>query len=246
MNITWLGQSGYLLEHEGQRLVMDPYWSDIVERHEGLRRLMPPPCPLASLSPNALLITHNHLDHFDPETVTQIARDFPECQLVGPASVMEHGKRVGFSESRLLPIAPGETVRFGQIAINATPARHSDPTAVGFIIRAGDITFWFSGDSVYFPELSPAVRQLAGQPPDLAFVCINGRLGNMNLHEAAKLVAELKPRLAIPMHYGMFAENTADPDEFIAACDRLGQPAAALECGRSVASASLLAGVSQR
>lgn len=246
MNITWLGQSGYLLEHEGQRLLMDPYFSDIVERREGLRRLIPPPFALGDLSPDALLITHNHLDHFDPETVAQIANLFPDCRLLGPASVMEHGKRVGFGGDRLLPIAPGETVRLAGVAITATPARHSDPAAVGFILQTGNTTFWFSGDTLYSPELAAQIHELAGRTLDVAFVCINGRLGNMNLQEAATLIAELKPRFAIPTHYGMFAENTADPQEFIAACDRLGQTAVTLECGRSIASASLLGGISQR
>ena len=57
LHITWLGQSGYLLEGAGQRLVLDPFFSDIVERQQGLRRLLPPPCTLASLAPDALLIT---------------------------------------------------------------------------------------------------------------------------------------------------------------------------------------------
>ena len=244
MNITWLGQSGYLLQCGGKRFVIDPYFSDIVERREGLRRLMPPPCPLASLKPDALLITHNHLDHFDPETVTEIASVFPNCRLLGPASVMEHGRRVGFDENRLLPIAPGETMLLGPATVTATPARHSDPAAVGFILKTDSATLWFSGDTLYFPELAQEVRQLAGGALDIAFICINGRLGNMNLAEAVRLMNELQPRLAIPAHYGMFAENTADPGEFTASCHRNRRAAIALKCGRCMSVAGLLAELS--
>jgi L-ascorbate 6-phosphate lactonase len=45
-------------------------------------------------------------------------------------------------------------------------------------------------------------------------VCINGKLGNMNLQEAARLTAQLQPRQVLPMHWGLFAENTLDPLEF--------------------------------
>ncbi len=243
MNITWLGQSGFLLENSGQRLVIDPYFSDIVERKEGLRRLMPAPCSIADLSADALVITHDHLDHFDPETVTAIMATFPSCRLIGPASVADRGGKAGLPESRLSQLASGKTIQLGDVAITATPARHSDKWAVGLLLHAGGELLWFSGDTLYYPELAHQVRQIASRPLDIAFVCINGRLGNMSLSEAAQLMAELQPRLAIPMHYGMFAENTADPDEFVAACVRHGRPAVALECGRAVNSARLLSAI---
>ena len=50
---------------------------------------------------------------------------------------------------------------------------------------------------------------------DVMFVCINGRLGNMDYREAAKLAKALPCRVVVPNHYGMFAENTVDPDLFV-------------------------------
>ena len=73
-----------------------------------------------------------------------------------------------------------------------------------------------------------------------ALELINGKLGNMNLTEATQLMTEMRPRLAVPAHYGMFAENTADHAEFVVACVRLGQPAFALPFGRAVDCAALL------
>lgn len=242
MHITWLGQSGYLLDDGETRLVIDPYFSDIVERKEGLRRLVPPPCLLASLSPQALCLTHDHLDHFDPETVGEIMGLFPECQLIGPASVCRHARTMGLRDDRTILLGAGATTSMGGIRLAATPARHSDPDAVGLVIDTDSELLWFSGDTLYFPELSRLVRQTAGRPPDVAFVCINGRLGNMDLHTAARLVGELQPRTAVPMHYGMFAENTADPAEFRAACALMRRPVFIFEHGQATTSAALLAG----
>ena len=240
LHITWLGQSGYLLEGAGQRVVIDPYFSDVVERVEGLRRLVPPPCPVAALKPDTLLITHDHLDHFDEETVAAILQSAPACKLIGPASVMKHAAKMGLAAVRLTPLASGEKLTLGGIAITATPARHSEPSSVGLLIQVENILLWFSGDTLYFPGLAPQVLQLAGRPPDIACVCVNGKLNNMSAADAARLMAALQPRLAVPAHYGMFAENTVDPGEFVAACARLGQPAAVLPCGRAMNGATLL------
>ena len=49
--------------------------------------------------------------------------------------------------------------------------------------------------------------------------CVNGRWGNMDHNEAAKVARQLNVALSIPTHYGMFAENTADPMDFIRAME---------------------------
>ncbi|MEI8291678.1 MAG: MBL fold metallo-hydrolase [Verrucomicrobiota bacterium] len=240
MKITWLGQSGYLIELGSQRLVIDPYMSDILADKQGLRRLIPPPCSIACLSPDFLLITHDHLDHYDPETVAEIMDKFPACRLIGSESVVAHGQREGVCDGRLDCLLPGKTILLGALTITATPTRHSDSSAIGLLIRSASESLWFSGDTLYFPELATHVLQLAEQSPDIAFMCINGKLGNMNHREAAKLVSEVRSHLAIPMHYGMFRENTADPEEFRIACSSYGFPSAILKCGNPVEMEDLL------
>ncbi len=240
--ITWLGQSGYLLESAGHRLVLDPYFSDAVERLQGLRRLVPPPCPAAELQPDALLITHDHLDHFDEETFAAIMQSAPRCQLIGPASVLRHAEKIGLPAARLTPFARGATVTAGGFTLTATPAQHSDAAAIGLLVEAGALLLWFSGDTLYAPDLAAQLRALARRArraPDVACICINGKLGNMNADEAVTLMMELRPRLAIPTHYGMFAENTADPAAFLAACRQRGLAAAALPYGRAIRIAEL-------
>ena len=73
---------------------------------------------------------------------------------------------------------------------------------------------YFSGDTEYSSALSYEVLKAANGKVDMVFVVINGKGGNMNWHEAVKLVAELKPRQAVPMHYGLFPANTENPNPF--------------------------------
>ena len=49
---------------------------------------------------------------------------------------------------------------------------------------------------------------------DVLFICINGKLGNMNVEEAIRLTGEIGAKVGVPTHYGMFAENTEDPAKY--------------------------------
>ena len=53
-------------------------------------------------------------------------------------------------------------------------------------------------------------------------VCINGKLGNMDYRSAARLAQEIGVKTAIPCHYGMFGENTEDPENFRSALSTTG------------------------
>lgn len=218
MNITWLGQSGYLLKYKGYRLLIDPYLSNIVYEKQGLLRLIPAPLSVEELRPDALLISHDHMDHFDPETVAGIHRRFPDCRIAGPESVMVHARKLGVAGAALVPLKAGDEVSFGAMRVRPTPAFHSDPFAVGFLIETEETLLYMTGDTLLEETLAADVMALAGRPVDGVFTVINGRLGNMNWQEAAQLVTALRPAFAVPMHYGMFAENTENPADFIESC----------------------------
>ena len=231
MKITWLGQGGYLIEHAGRRLAIDPYLTDALARLQNFPRLVPPPIAIGALAPDIVFITHDHLDHFDPETLQPLLQQAPRCLLAGPASVIRHGRLLGMEEQRLVLVHVGAMTALLGFALTPTPAQHSDASAVGLLVKVGARMIYISGDTLYSPALGTQVRALAAQPLDAAFVCINGRLGNMNATDAAALVAQLQPGVAVPMHYGLFAGNTADPQDFVAACRTHGQPTRLMQIG---------------
>lgn len=234
MQLTWLGQGGFLFEAQSVRLVVDPYWSDCVERIEGLTRLIAPPFPLDALRPAMVISTHDHLDHFDPVAIPQIAQLNLSCRFAGPDSVVAHALTLGLEPGRLTAMRCGEAFDLTPFKITGTPAYHGKAQALGLMIECEDLLIYVSGDTEYRPTLAGEILALAPRPIDLVLICINGRLGNMNVTEAADVACRIRPRCVVPMHYGLFAENTADPAPFLEACAREGLAARTLESAQAV------------
>jgi L-ascorbate 6-phosphate lactonase len=217
MNLVWLGQGGFIFEQDGCRLVIDPYLSDCLAAR-GFARSFPSPVGPAHLHAYAIVCTHDHGDHFDPDSVLPAVEARPETTVLGPPSVVKHGAELGLTVEAL---PSGHTATaLGPFRLRTVPAHHSDPDAVGLIVEVDGLRIYLTGDTTYAEDLAPAA--LACGPIDLLLICINGKLGNMTAKEAVKVTAAIRPRLAIPMHYGMFPVNTADPQTFLAPVRELG------------------------
>jgi L-ascorbate metabolism protein UlaG (beta-lactamase superfamily) len=112
---------------------------------------------------------------------------------------------------------------------------------LGYVVRCGPFALYHTGDTVRYDGMAARIRAAAGPGGiDVALLPINGRAperrvpGNLTGEEAAALAHELGARLAVPMHFEMFASNTASPDGFAAACARLGQPHRVLRAGEGL------------
>lgn len=217
MQITWLTQGGFLFESGGVRIAVDPYASDFLEKRHSLTRLVPFPLPLTALRPDWVFCTHNHLDHLDPQTVQRLACLFPACHFIGPQSCYDHFLRLEIAPVRCTTLNPGEELACGPFSLLPVPAFHSDPLAVGALLCADGRRLYLSGDSNFDTRLVNNTTKSA----DTVLICINGKLNNMNIADALRVVAALRPQLALPMHYGLFAENTVDPQAFLDGCGNL-------------------------
>ncbi len=228
MKITWLTQGSFLFEHLGQRLVADPYMSDCLEA-KGVKRMVPFPLALAQLKPDVLLCTHDHLDHLDPETVQKIAGAYPRCRFAGSTNSFRHFQELGITPGRCTLLQVGEAVELAGFDLLPVYARHSDKEAVGVVISAAGKRVYLTGDTEYDEKIvaNPALQGL-----DAILICVNGRLGNMSWEQAVDVVKALRPRQALPMHYGLFAENTVDPQPFIQQCIAAGIPSSAMTVGK--------------
>ncbi|MFA6291634.1 MAG: MBL fold metallo-hydrolase, partial [Victivallales bacterium] len=178
--------------------------------------------------------THNHIDHLDPEGLPEILKLNKDCPVSGPVSVVKECGKLGIRPAKLIQAEIDKPFKAGPFELIPVKAYHSDAEATGLIVRAEGKTIYISGDTEYRDELSCIIRKSAGSEIDIAIICINGRLGNMNFEDAVKTGRSLGVRTAIPMHYGLFEQNTADPVPFVEACKGAGMNSFMMQPGKSI------------
>ncbi len=205
IKIRWIGQSGYLLSSGKATLCIDPYLSDVVNRVAGRGRMVAPPFAPGELQCDAVICTHDHLDHVDIDAIPAMKKE--EKLFLAPSHAEKTLRSCGVLHYQ--PFDEGAVCRVGDFELRAVYADHSVP-AIGVLVKCEGLTLYFSGDTEYHERL----EALADAGIDVMFICINGRLGNMNVQEAVKLTRIIAPRLGVPTHYGMFESNTEDPAKY--------------------------------
>jgi L-ascorbate metabolism protein UlaG (beta-lactamase superfamily) len=189
-----------LLELGGVRLLTDPLLRRAVAY---LRRHGSPPEVPGRL--DAVLLSHLHHDHLDLASLRLLPRD---VHLLVPAGAAALLRKAGFAE--VAELAPGESTEVRGLRIEATRAEHDDrrvfsgvrASPIGFVVR-GDRPVYFAGDT----DLFAAMEEL--RPLDLALLPVAGwgpKLGpgHMNAARAARAAEMLRPRMAVPIHWGTF------------------------------------------
>jgi L-ascorbate metabolism protein UlaG (beta-lactamase superfamily) len=215
--LYWLCQSGFLFKTSSQELVyVDPYFSDVVERLAGFKRMMT--CPLATEDARANLVvcTHEHADHMDTDALPVLARN-PQTHFAGPIECMKEFAKVGIPAERCHLLEEGSSFTVGSVEVSGVYADHGDlaPDALGVVLNFGGIKIYHTGDTAYRPEkFRPAIEMR----PDILLPCINERFGNMNAREAALLASLTNPKVVIPTHFWMFVEQNGDPGAFLSYC----------------------------
>ena len=209
LKIRWIGQGGYLLSDGETEICIDPYLSDVVGRVAGRARMVDAPFAPKDLKCDLVICTHDHLDHVDIDAIPEMDKQIP---FYAPSHAEKTLRACGVTNYK--PFDEGQIYTVGDFEIEAVYALHSVP-AIGVLIRHGGVTLYISGDTEYDTKL----EGLKDKGIDVMIICINGRLGNMNAADAAKLTKILSPRIAIPTHYGMFESNTEDPEVYTSKID---------------------------
>ena len=209
MKITFLGQAGLLLENDRATVLIDPYFSDHVKtvEPENYRR-QPIDERFFSVKPDFVLFTHNHLDHYDPETAPKFLNEKSHATVLSPRSVWEVARKLGGPNNYVLFDRGAEWTEKG-LHFKAVTALHSDPYAIGFVIEDGENGYYITGDTLYqetvFSELPPHITAV--------FLPINGVGNNMNMADAARFAKRCKAEKVVPLHFGMF--DSLDPNDFV-------------------------------
>lgn len=204
MKTKFLGQSGYVLKSGNTEIIIDPYLSDSVNRVANRPRMLPVPINPKDIRCDAVICTHNHLDHLDPDTVSEIP---PNQYYITTNEGVAELKRLGRENAAVLNV--GDSIKIGDFELTAVFADHT-VEAFGLIVKAENKTLYFSGDTLFNEKLFA----IADYKPDYTFICINGRLGNMNVKEALITAEKIGAAVNIPNHYDMFESNSEDPALF--------------------------------
>lgn len=225
--IYWLSQAGFVFKSSSDRIVyIDPYFSDVVERAFGFKRMMPCPIPPEEAVADLIACTHEHLDHMDTEALPIIARN-AHTHFAGPIECVKEFRKMGIPEERCHLLEEGKTLTLGTIGMSAVYADHGElaPDALGIVFDFDGIKVYHTGDTASRPE---AFQQAIEMKPDVLIPCINGRYGNMDAREAALLASACEPRLVIASHFWMFVEHNGDPASFLEHCSKLAPDVQAL------------------
>ncbi|MBQ3074706.1 MAG: MBL fold metallo-hydrolase, partial [Clostridia bacterium] len=181
MKCTWVGQGGLLFEKDGFQILIDPYFSHSVEKinPKNYRRI-PVKEELFKLKPDVMIFTHDHLDHYDPETVSYFLNEQSRVLVLAPQSVWDKVRKIGGENNYVLFNRHTSWTERG-IRFTAVAASHSDPTPIGVIIEDGETICYVTGDTLYSEQIFPDLPENI----DVVFLPVNGVGNNMNMTDAA-------------------------------------------------------------
>ena len=209
MKITWLGQAGLLFETNGKMVIVDPYLSDNVAQVEPHnKRRVPVEEKFLQLTPNYIVLTHNHLDHTDAETLKHyLSADSKVCVLASYNAWQNVRKLFGGLSNNYVMFNRGTRWTDDGLQFEAVYAEHSDDAAIGVIIRAEGKVYYITGDTLYNKKIFEDLPENI----DYIFLPVNGKGNNMNMTDGKAFCEKIGAK-AIPLHCGLF--DSIDLHEF--------------------------------
>lgn len=163
-----------------------------------------------------VLITHSHYDHLSPEDIARVVKD--DTEIVAPVSAEADARKTVPPNGKLTLLRPYESGENG-VKITAVPAynvgKHFHPKEngwLGYIIEKDGVSVYIAGDT----DINEDNKKIKC---DIALVPVGGTY-TMTAEEAAALVNTIKPKAAIPTHYGSIVGGKEDGEKFKAAVDK--------------------------
>jgi len=228
LRATWLGHSTVYLEIDDLRLLTDPIFSERASPFNsmGPKRFHPPPVALADLPKiDVVLISHDHPDHLDMDTVKYLSSK--GAHFFVPLGVGAHFDRWGVPKGQVTELDWWESAKAGNLTIICTPAQHYSGRR-GFDYKATLWSSWsvigpehkvfYSGDTGYSDHFQKIGNQLG--PFDLSLIKI-GLYGpgaswiysHIDPEDAVRAHLAIKARRMLPVHWGTFNIALHDWDE---------------------------------
>lgn len=191
-NLHWLGHDSFRLD-ASKTIYFDP-WK----------------LPAESLKADIILVSHEHHDHFSLEDIKSISSKDTLIVCDGAVAKQLRGK-VSCREIRIL--APFEAAEITGVKIKAVPsynigkAFHTKESGkLGYLVTIDGVTLYHAGDTDFIPEMK-------GYSCDIALLPVSGTYV-MTADEAADAALAIKPKVAVPMHWGDIVGDESDASRF--------------------------------
>ena len=153
-----------------------------------------------------ILITHDHYDHYSPEDIKKVIKK--DTIIVAPKTINELNNK-----ENITFVEPNQTYNINGYKIDTIPAynisQHFHPKEnnwIGYIIEIDGLKYYVAGDT----DITPENRQIKC---DVALIPIGGTY-TMDYKEASELINIIKPKIAIPTHYGSIVGDITDGEKF--------------------------------
>lgn len=216
LRVTWFGHSSALVEVDGTKLLIDPFWGNRASPLPwiGPKRWYAPPIPLNDLPHiDAVLISHNHYDHLDFHTIS--AMKSWKTIFVVPLGLRHTLVSWGIPESRVVELDWWQSTRVGNLELVATPARHEsgrflaqiDKTLwAGWAMVGPQHRVWYSGDTGYDLDFLTIGKRLG--PFDVTLIEV-GEYGkywpdfHLGPEQAVEVNNQVRGKVMIPVHWGL-------------------------------------------
>ncbi len=226
LRAIWFGHASVLIEIDGVRVFTDPVFSERVSPFTsvGPERFFQPPVALADLPRvDAVVISHDHYDHLDMETVTHLARG--GTIFFVPLGIGAHLERWDIKPEQIVELDWWEKRTIGAVEITCAPAVHYSGRGLlnrnstlwsAWAIKGPRFNFFHSGDSGYSPHFAAIGKRLG--PFDLTSIKIGAYDWtwediHMNPEQAVRAHVDLGGRRMLPVHWATFNLAIHDWDE---------------------------------
>jgi len=240
LRVTWIGHATTLLQVDSVTILTDPIFSERSSpiRIAGPRRKVPPVPALAELPPiDAVLISHNHYDHLDKDTIKKLGNG-PHYFV--PLFIGKFLRGLGIKRENITELDWWESSIFRGLEFHCTPTQHFSGRGFhdtnktlwcSWTVIGENYRFYFGGDTGYFPGFYEIGKRYG--PFDLALLPIGAYLPrwfmapvHMSPAESAQAFLDLKAKNMLAIHWGTFdlADERMDqpPRDLIVAADSLG------------------------
>lgn len=229
--VTWLGHSTFLIQHDGVNILTDPIFSNRASPFSfaGPKRYTRVPAKLSELPKiDYVIISHNHYDHLDEASI-KILGNQPIYFV--PSNLQHWFLKAGIDKNRVIPLKWWEKVSSAnnKAVFTAMPSQHwsarglndrNETHWASWLIELNEFTFWFAGDTGYnnkdFNSIGDYVESLQ-KSLDLALIPIGAyaprwfmKTYHVNTQEAVQIHHDIKAKLSLGMHWGTFP-MTAEP-----------------------------------